>query len=122
VNIFSGFSWLWRALRGKSVTFAMLFATSMLGVSVLGWFRHLLDRWGAPWYLLFILPIVLVTVLSRKEEEWLPDPELRMRCARWLVFSSIVVVVLTGMFRSEQASIPSSTPSESLGRARIERN
>jgi hypothetical protein len=45
-----------------------------------------------------------------------------MRCARWLVFSSILVVMLAGMFRREDTSQPNRTPLEPMGRARIERH
>ena len=112
VNPLSGFSWFWRAWRGNSVTFAALFASGMLGLSVLSWFRHVLSRWGAPWYLWLLLPFFLVAILARKETEWLPDPALRMRCARWLIFGSIVIVVLSAKFAPKHGNAPSeaSTP------------
>ncbi|HTO03876.1 MAG TPA: hypothetical protein VL069_09255 [Opitutus sp.] len=120
MNIFSGFSWFWRAWRGRSVTFAALFAAGMFGLSLLGAFRHLLDRWGAPWYLVFILPIVLVTILVRKEEEWLPDPELRLRCAQWLVLGSILMVMLTSLLVPRPTSVEEARPSEPQGRAGVQ--
>jgi hypothetical protein len=98
VNPFSGVSWFWRAWRGNSVTFATLFASGILGLSVLGTFRHLLSRWGAPWYLWLLLPLILVTIVARKEDEWLPDPALRARCARWLIFGSIAIVLVMSRF------------------------
>ena len=93
----------------------------MFGLSFLGTFRHLLDRWGAPWYLVFILPIVLVTILVRKEEEWLPDPNLRLRCAQWLVLGSILMVMLTSILVSKLSPARDAKPSEPQGRAGIER-
>lgn len=98
MNPFSGVSWFWRAWRGSSVTFALLFASGILGLSVLGWIRHMLSRWGAPWYLWFLLPIILVAIAARKESEWLPDPVLRAKCARWLVFGSIALAMLIARF------------------------
>jgi hypothetical protein len=102
------------------VTFAALFATGLLGLSILSWVRHVLDRWHAPWYLLIVLPMLLVAVLVRKEEEWLPDPELRMRCARWLVFGSILIVMLSSILMPKRASESPSTPVEPQGRARVQ--
>jgi hypothetical protein len=103
------------------VTFAALFAAGLLGLSILGWVRHVLDRWGAPWYLLIVLPMLLVTVFARKEEEWLPDPEFRMKCARWLIFGSIVMVMVSSLFMPKRAAESTTAPAESQGRARIQR-
>jgi len=91
----------------------------MLGLSILGWVKHILAGWGAPWYLLLIVPIVVVTAFARKEEEWLPDPELRIRCARWLILGSIAIMMLSSVFMP-RPSAPSKAKSEPQGRARIE--
>ena len=50
MNPISAVAWSWRVLRGHSVTFAGLFASAILGVSLLAGFKHLLVRLGAPWY------------------------------------------------------------------------
>lgn len=120
VNPFSEGSWLWRAWRGSSLTFATLFALSMLGVSAIGWFRHWLRDLGAPWYCLILFPMVLIAVLSRKEKEWLPDPEQRRRFARWLVLGSIAVVVLVAKLGPEKKA-EEKAASEPVGRAGIRR-
>lgn len=93
----------------------------MLGLSLLGSVRLLLDRWGAPWYLLFVLPIVLVTLFARKEEEWLPDPQLRMRCARWLILGSILIAMVSSVVEPRAGAPTKSAPAEPQGRAGIQR-
>jgi len=75
------------------VTFAALFALGLLGVSVVAEFRHVLIRFGAPWYLWFVAPIVAVGYLSKKETEWFPDPARRRQWARALFFGSIALAV-----------------------------
>lgn len=89
----------------------------MLGVSVLGFFRHLLTQWGAPWYIWFLAPIVLVTLLAKKESEWLPDPEKRRKWSRWLVYGSILLVLAISWFAPKKPVEPSMT--EPVGRARV---
>jgi hypothetical protein len=93
----------------------------MLGLSLMGWFRYFLNRWGAPWFFWFLVPIIAVAILARKETEWLPDVELRMRCSRWLVLGSIVLAALLSTFGSKPQRVE--TPpavSEPQGRARVQ--
>lgn len=99
MNPISAVSWSWRALRGHSVTFAALFASSLLGLSVLAGFRHLLSRVGAPWYILLLAPLFLFGYLAKKEQQWIPEPERRRRLARRLLFGSIVLALLFAWLR-----------------------
>jgi hypothetical protein len=94
LNPFSAVSWSWRALRGNSVTFAGLFALGILGVSIIAEFRHLLGRFGAPWYILFLAPFFVVAFFVRKEAEWMPDVARRRRWARALFFGSILLALV----------------------------
>lgn len=120
VNPFTQGSWLWRAWRGRSVTFAALFAFGLLGVSVLGWFRELLERLSAPWYVWFAAPIVLLSFLARKETEWIPDERQRRWWARGLVIGSIVVVILLAKLAPEETP-GASTPEAPGGVQRLAR-
>lgn len=106
MNPFSGATWLWRALRGGSVTFGALFALGMLGLSVISAFRHLLGRLGAPWYVLFVAPIVVVTILAKKEPEWIPDPAQRKKWSRRLVYGSLVIFLLVAFFAPRKTEAP----------------
>ena len=94
LNPFSALSWTWRALRGHSVTFAAMFALGLLGVSFVAEFRHLLARLGAPWYAWFLVPMIAIAFLAKKENDWLPDPVKRRRWARVLFFGSILASIL----------------------------
>lgn len=78
----------------------------MLGLSVVSAFRHLLGRLGAPWYVLFVAPIVVVTILARKEPEWMPDPVQRRKWSRRLVFGSLVIFLLVAIFSPRKPAPP----------------
>ena len=109
MNWFSGASWFWKGLRGQSVTFAALFAFGLLGFSVIRALRHLLHAMHAPWYLWLLLPIVLVSWLSRWETNWLPDEQQRRRWSRSLIFGAIGVSVLIGLCTPKRVESPATT-------------
>lgn len=109
MNPVSAFSWSWRALRGHSVTFAGLFASAVLGISILAWFKHLLVRLGAPWYVWIIVPIVLVGWLAKREQEWIPEAARRRWWARRIFFGSIVLAVLLSWLRPARPEAPAAT-------------
>ena len=100
VTPISAVTWSWRALRGHSVTFAVLLASAVLGISILGAFRHLLTRLGAPWYVWIIVPILAVGYFAKKEQEWIPEPERRRWWARRVLIGGIVLAVLFGGLKS----------------------
>ena len=116
---FSLVPWVWRALRGHSVTFAALFAFGVLGVSIVGWFRHLLRELGLPWLLWLILPAVGIGLLAKKEKVWLPDPDQRKRWARGLVAGAIATMMLLAKLSPDRPAAPAQTPSEPQGRAGV---
>ncbi len=97
MNPLSALSWIWKALRGRSVTFAALFALTLAGFSVLGWLKAALQAAGASWWMLLVLPTILLAVLARKETDWIPDEEVRRRWARGLIFGSIFAAIATAL-------------------------
>ncbi len=99
MNPFSTFSWFWRAWRTRSITFAVLFAFALFGISVMRWLRHVLSAWGAPWYIWLLVPFALVSVLSRKEAEWIPDPATRHRWALGLLGLALLGAVVAARLR-----------------------
>jgi hypothetical protein len=101
MQIWSAMSLAWRALRGHSVTFAALFACGLLGLSVVGEFRHLLGRWHAPWYAWFLIPMIAIGYLAKKETVWMPEVEQRKKWSRRLFVGSIVIAIALALFRRE---------------------
>jgi len=100
VNPFSTTSWAWKALRGRSVTFAALFALGLLGVSVVHWLRVGLREMGFGWFAFLVVPIVLISFLARMESRWIPEEERRRQWARWLVIGSLMILVVESRLRS----------------------
>lgn len=115
MNPFAAFSWFWRAWRGRSITFAVLFALAMLGVSAISGSRHLLSRMGAPWYVWLFFPLVAVAVLARMEAEWMPDAEARRKWALRLVVGSIILSMLVAKFTPKPVDTFSPRPPASAG-------
>ena len=99
VNPFA-ISWLWRGLKGNSVTFALLFASLLLGASIAGGFQRLLALLGVHWLYAILIPTGLFWWLDKKEPAWLPDMEKRKLYARSLIFGSILIAVLVAWFKS----------------------
>lgn len=85
------------ALRGRSVTFAALFALTLTGFSVISWLKWLLAQAGAHWLALLVAPTIVLGLLVRKEAEWIPDEQVRRTWARGLVFGSILAAILSGL-------------------------
>lgn len=98
VNIFV-VSWFWRGLRGHSVTFSLLFASFVLGVSISGGVKKLLAVLGVHWLYVLILPVVFFTWLNGQEPKWLPDEQRRRRIARALLFGSGVLAIVINQIR-----------------------
>ena len=88
VNPFA-LSWLWRGFRGKSVTFALLFASCVLGWPVSGAVGHLLVRLGVHWLYALILPAFFFLWLAKREDRLIPEPAQRQLYARGLIAGSI---------------------------------
>lgn len=81
------------------MTFASLFASLVLGVSIAGGVGELLSSLGVHWLYVLILPAVLFGWLNRKEAAWLPDIPQRRRLARGILFGSIVLAVAINQIR-----------------------
>lgn len=93
-------TWFWRGLKGHSVTFAALFASVVLGVSIAGGFGRLLASLGVHWLYVLILPIVLFAWLNRQEPRWLPDTQRRKWIARGLIFGSALLAIVINQIRT----------------------
>jgi hypothetical protein len=97
VNLFSAGSWLWKALRGHSITFAALFALGALGLSIVRLLQNALGALGVPWLALLILPALIIGWIAKRELVWMPEVQERKKWARRLVFGSLAVSVLLAL-------------------------
>lgn len=93
-------TWFWRGLKGRSVTFAALFASVLLGISIAGGAGRLLATLGVHWLYVLILPMVFFAWLNRQEPRWIPDPQRRMHIARALIFGSALLAIVINQIRT----------------------
>ncbi len=91
--------WLWRGLKGNSVTFAALFASVLLGASIAGGFKNLLSALGVHWLYVILIPVFLFSWLAKKEPQWLPDESKRKLWARGLIAGSIVLAIVINQIK-----------------------
>lgn len=98
VNLFVA-SWFWRGLRGHSVTFSLLFASFVLGLSISGGLKHLLAALGLHWLYVLILPVVFFTWMNSLETRWIPDEKRRRVIARSLLFGSMAAAIVINQVR-----------------------
>lgn len=91
--------WLWRGFKGNSVTFAVLFASVLVGASIAGGFHRLLAALGVHWLYVILIPIFLFSWLAGKEPQWIPDEKKRKLWARSLILGSIVLAILVAWLR-----------------------
>jgi peptidoglycan/LPS O-acetylase OafA/YrhL len=97
--------WFWRGLKGHSVTFAALFASLVLGVSISGGVHHLLAALGVHWLYVLILPVFLFGWMAKRETRWFADERKRRRIARTLLVGSLALAALIAWLRpTEKAS------------------
>jgi ATP/ADP translocase len=98
VNPFA-IAWLWRGFNGRSVTFALLFASLVLGASIAGGFTRLLAALGVHWLYVLIIPGFFFSWLSKREPVWLPDEAQRTLYARGLIAASIILAIVINQLR-----------------------
>lgn len=68
MNIFS-IRTFFKAIKGNSLTFSLVFATAVLGFSISGVVRRSLHGIGIWWILAWIVPIVLISLLAKNESK-----------------------------------------------------
>lgn len=98
VNPFA-ISWLWRGFKGRSVTFALLFASFLLGWSLSHEMNMLLTRLGVHWLYALLLPAFGFMWLAKREDRFIPDEKKRTRWARGLIAGSIVLAIVLNQLR-----------------------
>lgn len=98
VNPFA-ISWLWRGFKGRSVTFALLFAAFVLGWSLSSLVNELLARLGVHWLYAMILPSLFFMWLAKREADFIPDEAKRALYARGLIVGSIILAIVINQIR-----------------------
>jgi hypothetical protein len=98
VNPFA-LSWLWRGFKGRSVTFALLVASFVLGWSLSHYVNVLLTRLGVHWLYAMVLPAFFFMWLAKREERFIPDENQRKLYARSLIAGSIVLAIVINQIR-----------------------
>ncbi|HET7536533.1 MAG TPA: hypothetical protein VFJ90_08775 [Candidatus Didemnitutus sp.] len=100
VNPFA-LSWLWRGFRGKSVTFALLFACFLLGWTVTHSVFYLLRRSGVHWLIALIATVLFFSWLSKREDQIIPDERKRTLYARGIIVGAIVIALLIAWLKKD---------------------
>ena len=98
VNPFA-ISWLWRGFKGRSVTFALLFASFMLGWPISHYVNAMLTRLGVHWLYALIIPAFFFMWLAKREDRFIPEETKRKLYARSLIAGSIVLAILIAWLR-----------------------
>jgi hypothetical protein len=98
VNPFA-ISWLWRGFKGKSVTFALLFATFVLGWPLSREVNHLLAKIGVHWLYALVLPAVFFMWLAKRENRFIPEESKRKLYARVLIVGSGLLAIVINQIR-----------------------
>ncbi len=99
VNPFA-ISWLWKGFKGHSVTFALLFASCLVGLSLSHYVKVVLEKLGVHWLYVMIVPVLFFTWLAKREERIIPDEARRKRWARGLIAGSILLALVIARGRS----------------------
>ena len=84
--------WLWQAIRGRSLTFALIFLLLAAGVSAPNLVRALLRPLDLAWWAAWVAPVVVFWLSVRLEPVLVPSETLRCRLALGLVGIALVVV------------------------------
>ena len=103
MNLFSTIAWTLRALRGYSVTWAVVLASALLGVPLVRLLRQSLDAAGMGWWGTLLVPVALIGYCARHEQVWIPNEARRRRWAWGIVIAAILVAGVLARFGAERA-------------------
>ena len=85
---------LWKGLRGRSLTFSVVFAMAVLGSSFAGLMRAPLRTIGIWAPLVLLLPIIATALLAKQEQKLKIETEFKRICSYSLIFGSILLALL----------------------------
>ena len=84
---------------GRSVTFALLFASCVLGWSLSHQVNVLLTWLGVHWLYALVLPALFFMWLAKREDRFIPNETKRKLWARGVIAGSIVLAILINQIR-----------------------
>lgn len=96
--------WLWRAIRGHSLTFALIFLLTMVGVSATDLIRSGLEPLDLSWWTVWLAPLVLIWIMLRLEPVIVPSAKLRRWIALGLVALALAVVFVLPRLLPEEGT------------------
>lgn len=85
---------LWKGLRGRSLTFSVVFALAIMGSSFGGLLRAPLRTIGIWGPLVLLLPIIATGMLAKHESKLKISDNMRRMCSYALIFGSILLAVI----------------------------
>lgn len=81
------------------MTFALLFATFVLGWPMSDELGRLLSRIGVHWLYVLVLPGFLFMWLAKREERMIPEEKKRKLWARGLIVGSLVLAIMINQIK-----------------------
>lgn len=94
MNLLPSLRALWKGLKGRSLTFSVVFAMAVMGSSFAGLLRAPLRTIGIWGPLVLILPIVATALLAKQERKLNLGEGFRRTCSYSLIFGSILLALL----------------------------
>ncbi len=91
---------LWKGLRGRSLTFSVVFAMAVMGSSFAGLLRMPLKTIGIWGPLVLILPILATGLMARQENRLPLTVSFKRTCSIILVFGSVLLAALLARYES----------------------
>ncbi|AGA31915.1 hypothetical protein TVNIR_0204 [Thioalkalivibrio nitratireducens DSM 14787] len=87
--------WLWQAVRGRSLTLAIVFLLALLGISAPDLLRPILDPLDLPGWSAWIVSAIALWVLVRLEPVAIPSDRVRRRLALAVVLGALTMFWLS---------------------------
>lgn len=110
---------LLKAWRGKSLTFSLVFATALLGVSISALLRKALSGFGFWFPLVWLIPIILIGFLAKREDKLPLREDFKRLLCYVLVIGSVVCSFGIWRYRKHmEAKFPDPVEERESGGAR----
>ncbi len=97
--------WLWGAIRGRSLTLALVFLLTMIGLSAPDLIRGGLAPLDLSWWTLWLAPALVIWVMMRLEPVLVPSEKLRRWLALGVIMVALAVVFVLPRLMPEQTPV-----------------